>query len=60
MKKRIWLSVVAASLLSTNSFAFDVGYKNGFFIVSDDESFALNITGRIQPRLEYTDSKSED
>lgn len=59
MKKYLWL-VLAASFLSAKAFALDVGYKNGFYMINDDQSFALNVTGRIQPRLDFTDSKTED
>lgn len=60
MKKSLWLSIAAASLLSANASALEVGYKNGFFVVNDEHSFSLNINGRLQPRFDFTDSKGED
>ncbi|RJP17504.1 MAG: hypothetical protein C4520_16185 [Candidatus Abyssobacteria bacterium SURF_5] len=35
---------------------FDVGYKNGFFIASDDDMFALQLGGRVTGRLTVFES----
>ncbi|MBI4211702.1 MAG: hypothetical protein HY540_03610 [Deltaproteobacteria bacterium] len=52
MKK--WLLMVMLVLVPAMASATEVKYGNGFQIINDDETFKLKVTGRFQPRFEYT------
>lgn len=60
MKKFAGVVGVVCFMLAVSAHAEEAnpqaGYAGGFFVQSDDGSFNLKIKGRLQPRLQFTDS----
>ena len=55
----VGLALVALLAFAGHAQAGEAGHKGGFFIKNDDGSFKLRISGRMQPRLQFTKSNTD-
>ncbi|OGQ22878.1 MAG: hypothetical protein A3C46_05375 [Deltaproteobacteria bacterium RIFCSPHIGHO2_02_FULL_44_16] len=60
MKRIVSWGTLCVVILFALPVQASVGYKDGFYLKSDDENFQLTIRGGVTPRLEFTDSTTEE